>query len=337
MKTTKHRDFSKIAPFIYTSVSVRSIHLSYLLLLLPHMVLLFLYHDIYAILNIFASVAATLTCQSIVYTIEKATFKIPFEAFLQGLLIGLFMPTNIGFGFVFVLSFLGFGLTKVIFGKSGSWMHPIMIILIIAYISAPELFVFTSRVNTLENTMNPFPPLALDSLITSFLNSHILNEAGITLPEGYLSLFWNSSSLIPACRYNLLTVISSIILLSLKVRDYTIPVLFILLYETLVYCFSSFLFQGDVLASLMTGGFLFLVFFALPEPNAFPKTLFFKIASSVFLAITSFLLAGGKANFITIAFATLLLNILTPYICEIEKMLHIKKSMKRMITSFFLA
>ncbi|MGP1438251.1 MAG: RnfABCDGE type electron transport complex subunit D [Treponema sp.] len=331
MKIAKHKDFSKIAPFIYTSVSVRSIHLSYLLLLLPQVLLLFLYHDIYAVLNIFASTTATLTCQSIVYAIEKTTFKIPFEAFLQGLLIGLFMPTNIGFVFVFILSFLGFALTKVIFGKSGNWVHSIMIVLIIAYISCPELFFFNA--SNLENIENPLPALSFDSYLTSFLNSYILNELGITLPEGYLSLFWNSSCLIPACRYNLLTVLSSIILLSLKVRDYTISVLFIILYEVFVYCFSAIFFQGDVLSSLMTGGLLFIVFFALAEPNAFPKTLVFKIISSLFLAIVSFLLSGGKATFITVAFATLLLNILTPYIEKLEKMLHIKKAIKRTATT----
>ncbi|MGP1439966.1 MAG: RnfABCDGE type electron transport complex subunit D [Treponema sp.] len=323
MKITRYKDFSKIAPFIYTSVSLKSVYLSYLLLLLPQVILLFVYHDIYAGLNIFASIAATLTCQSIVYAIEKTTFKIPLEALLQGILIGFFMPTNIGFIFVFAISFLGFALTKVIFGKSGAWMHSIMIVLIIAYISFPELFIFSVNIDG----GNDGQFLSFDSSITSFLNSYILNDLGITLPEGYFSLLWNSSSLIPACRYNIITIFSSIILLSLKVRDYSISILFIILYETLVYCFSSFsFFQGDILFSLMTGGFLFIVFFALPEPNSFPKTLIFKCFSSLFLAFFSFLLSGGKATFITVAFASLLLNIATPYLEQIEKQLHMKKS-----------
>lgn len=326
MKVAKHKDFSKIAPFVYTSVSLRSIYLSYLLLTLPQITLLFVYHDLYAGLNIFASTVATVTCQSIVYAIEKTTFKIPLEALLQGILIGFFMPTNIGFIFVFVLSFLGFALTKVIFGKYGSWMHSMMIVLIIAYISTPELFSFSEVVIN----KGAVPALSFDASITSFLNSYLLNNLGITLPLGYISLFWDSSSLVPACRYNIITIFSSIILLALKVRDYTIPILFIIFYETLVYCFSNLsLFQGDILASLMTGGFLFMVFFALPEPTSFPKTFFFKFLSSLFLAIVSFLLSGGKATFITIAFASLLLNIASPYIGEIEQALHKKKSIKR--------
>ncbi len=327
MKITKRKDFSKIAPFIHTSVSLRSIYLSYLLLLLPQIVLLFIYHDIYAGLNIFASIAATLTCQSIIYAIEKTTFKIPLEALLEGVLIGFFMPTNIGFIFVFILSFLGFALTKVIFGKSGAWMHSTMIILVIAYISASELFTFSQNINEMNISVDSAH--SVDASITSFLNSYILNDLGITLPLGYLSLFWMPSSLIPACRYNIITILSSIILLSLKVRDYTISILFIIFYEVLVYCFSSLsLFQGDVLASLMMGGFLFVAFFVLPEPNSFPKTFLFKLFSSLFLAIVSFLLSGGRASFITVAFASLLLNIVTPYIEEIEKALHKKRSMK---------
>ncbi len=327
MKIAKHKDFSKVAPFIYTSVSLRSTYLSLLLLLLPQIIFLFIYHDIYAGLNIFASIAATLTCQSIVYAIEKTTFKIPLEALLEGILIGFFMPTNIGFVFVFILSFLGFALTKVVFGKSGSWMHSIMFVLIIAYISEAQLFIFPETINTLEQNSI----LSFDAYITSFLNSYLLNDLGITLPQGYLSFFWMPSALIPACRYNIITIFSSIILLSLKVRDYTISILFILFYETFVYCFSaSSLFEGDVLASLMSGGFLFIVFFALPYPASFPKTFLFKLLSSLFLALISFLLSGGKASFVTIAFASLLLNVANPYIEEIEKTLQKKKAIKRM-------
>ena len=325
MKIARHKDFSKIAPFIYTSVSLKSIYLTYLLLVLPQVLLLFIYHDIYAGLNIFASMAATLTCQSIVYAIEKTTFKIPLEALLEGVLIGFFMPSNLGFVFVFVLSFLGFALTKVIFGKSGAWMHSMMIILAIAYISAPDFFTFSSSINEVEKKL--IPSLSFDSSLTSFLNSYILNNIGITLPEGYISLFWMPSSLIPACRYNIITILSSIVLISLKIRDYTISILFIIFYEILVYCFSSLsFFQGDVLASLMSGGFLFSVFFILSEPASLPKTFLFKFISSLFLAIVSFLLSAGRATFITIAFASLLLNIISPYIEEIEKMLHRKKS-----------
>lgn len=327
MKIARGKDFSKIAPFIYTSVSLRSSYLALLLLLLPQVIFLFIYHDIYAGLNIFASITATLTCQSIVYAIEKTTFKIPLEALLEGILIGFFMPTNIGFIFVFMLSFLGFALTKVVFGKSGSWMHSIMFVLIIAYISEPQLFIFSENIDVLEK--NSY--LSFDAYITSFLNSYLLNNLGITLPQGYISYFWMPSSLIPACRYNIITIFSSIILLSLKVKDYTVSILFILFYETLVYCFStSSLFEGDVLSSLMTGGFLFILFFALPYPTSFPKTFIFKFFSSIFLAFISFFLSGGRASFITIAFASLLLNLLTPYVEEIEKKIHKKKAIKRM-------
>ena len=106
----KRKEFSQDAPFIYTSRTTRTIYLSILILLLPQLLLLFLYHDLYAILNIFSATTATLICQSIVYYMEKSTFKIPLEALLQGLFIGFFMPTNIGFLFVFVCAFLGFSL-----------------------------------------------------------------------------------------------------------------------------------------------------------------------------------------------------------------------------------
>ncbi len=318
----KRKEFSQDAPFIYTSRTTRTIYLSILILLLPQLLLLFLYHDLYAILNIFSATTATLICQSIVYYMEKSTFKIPLEALLQGLFIGFFMPTNIGFLFVFVCAFLGFSLTRVIFGKAGRWVHSTIFALLIAYISYPELFIFTQ--NILKSSGK-----SIFSSITSFLNSYILNEMGVSLPENYISMFWNSSAPIPACRYNILTILSSIIFLSLKIYDYTISATFIFVYSTLVYCMSKTgvtpFFSGDILAALLNGALLFMLFFAYGEPQSFPKTFFFRIVSGIFLALFSFIVSGGEASFVTLSFATLLLNILSPSIEEIERAIRFSK------------
>ena len=328
MKFTKQKTFSQDRPFIYTSRSVSTINLSFLLLLLPQLLLLFIEHDLYAILNIFSAITATLCCQSIVYYMEKTTFKVPLEALLQGLFIGFFMPTNIGFLFVFVCSFVGFSITRIVFGKAGRWVHSTMFVLLIAYISHPELFLFFhSLPNTSENAsvLSPF-----DSSITSFLNAYLLNNLGISLPEGYLSLFWSSTSLIPACRYNLLTILASIIFLSLKIYDYIIPIVFIFVYATLVYCIPTSkepsFFRGDVMLSLMSGGLLFSVFFLLPEPHSFPKTKASKLLSGFFLAIVSFLISAEKLSFIGLSFASLLLNVISPYIEEIEQNVKLKRA-----------
>lgn len=346
MKKIKQKEFAYLSPFIHTSRSVRSIYFTLIILLLPQLALLFLQHDLYAVLNIFSATTATLICQGIVYYAEKSTFTIPLQAILQGLFIGFFMPNNIGFFFVFLLSFLGFFLTKVAFGKAGRWLHSSAIVLIIAYLSRPELFSLllqTSITNNIgsvtTNAIASIPSFSaqtqllsspLDSAVTSFLNAYILNNLGVSLPEGYLSLFWNSSHLIPALRYNLLTIIASIILLSLKIYDYTISFLFLFAYSIFVYCFGKIsthgLFEGDMLYSLMSGGLLFITFFAMGEPHSFPKTTLFKVLSGIFIASFSFLLSKGEASFITIAFAILLLNVISPSIEELEKKLKGKRS-----------
>jgi len=341
MKKIKQKEFSYLSPFIHRSMSVKSIYFTFIILLLPQIACLFVQHDLYAVLNIFSATTATLICQSIVYYIEKSTFKIPLQALFQGLLIGFFMPNNIGFLFVFLVSFLGFFLTRVAFGKAGKWLHSTAIVLIIAYLSHPELFYFNSQLPT-NNVLETAPSVtsslsinstlttaSLDSSITSFLNAYILNNLGVSLPEGYLSLFWNSSHLIPACRYNLLTIVASIILISLKVYDYTISLVFLLIYSFYVYCFAKIetqgLFEGDILYALMNGGLLFIIFFALGEPHSFPKTSIYRILASLFIATISFILARGEPSFIIISFAILLLNIISPFIEEIEKKLKKRK------------
>lgn len=340
MKLTKRKDFFRVPPFLHTSRSCKAINLSLLLLLLPQIAVLFLYHEIYAVLNIFSSTTATLICQSIVYYKEKTTFKIPLEALLQGLFIGFFMPINMGFGFVFICAFLGFSITRVIFGKSGRWVHSTTIILLIAYISYPDLFTFTQATKTLSAEVtplsnSPFPFISLDAYITSFLNSNILNNLGITLPQGYISLFWNTSSLIPACRYNLLTIIASIIFLSFKIYDYTISIVFIFVYSFFVYCFSnmsevSFL-SGDILSSIMGGGIMFMVFFLLGEPHSFPKTPLFKIIAGIIMAFVSFIISKEHVSFITLSFVSIIINIISPYIEEFEKAFKTKKKVINII------
>lgn len=236
------------------------------------------------------------------------------------------MPVNIGFLFVFICAFLGFSLTRVIFGKAGRWVHSTCLAILIAYISYPNLFIFEK--NILQNTAGS----SVFSSITSFLNSYILNEIGVSLPESYISMFWNSSALIPACRYNILTILSSIVFISLKIYDYTISIIFIFTYSALVYCLSKTgatpFFSGDILTALLNGALLFMLFFSYGEPQSFPKTCVFRLFSGLFLATLAFILSGGKASFITLSFATLILNILSPCIEEIEKNLKFAKLLK---------
>lgn len=320
MKMRKQKGLSYVSPFIYTSRSAKTTYITLITLLLPQIALLFIYHDLYAVLNIFSATTATLICQSIVYYKEKSTFKIPLEALLQGLCIGLFMPTNIGFLFVLICSFLGFSLSRIAFGKAARWVCSIVLTLIIAYISHPELFLSTITIPMQGMQDRSFP--VFDKSITSFLNAYMLNDLGITLPEGYISLFWYPFSNIPACRYNIITILSSIIFLSLKIYDFTISIVFILVYSFLVYCFSKTettpFFSGDILSSIMSGSLVFTLFFVLGEPHSFPKTKLFKVLSAVFLATVTFILSGRVALFIILSFATVLLNLMSPYIEEKE-------------------
>ena len=78
--------------------------------------------------------------------------------------------------------------------------------------------------------------------------------------------------------------------------------------------------------SLMSGGLLFSVFFLLPEPHSFPKTIISKVFVALFLAIISFVISANEASFISLSFASLLLNVISPYIEEIEQNMKLKKA-----------
>ena len=156
------------------------------------------------------------------------------------------------------------------------------------------------------------------------MNKYIFDFFKITIPEGFISLFWDSHSIIPAFRFNLLTIISSIIIFSDNAFSLIIPTVFLFVYATLVRLFVPFLFggnfnQGDIILALLTSGILFSSVFLIQWYGTIPVTVQGKILLGVLSGITAFFIIGCGTSPVGMVYTVLLSNIMSMVIRVFEE------------------
>ena len=184
-------------------------------------------------------------------------------------------------------------------------------------VSAQDLQARNAALSLIEN--GTVPLLELDSSITEFLNSYVFKFFGISIPDGYVSLFWDNGSVIPAFRFNFITLVSSIILISFDMVDCIFPAVFLFVYSFLVRFLLPFFiggipFQGDILLALLTSGTLFCTLYLLQWYGTLPMTLWGKILYGTFAGLIGFLIIGSGTSSAGYVFLILVINLLSPVI-----------------------
>ncbi len=326
-------------PFVYTRHGVFTANIFIIVCLLIQLLALLFEGDFYSALNILFSVLGCIAVDFFAQEKKYARLNFNISALTIGLLIGFFMPSQIGFVFAFIISAFSFFLTKIVFGGIGSnWANPIAFAICIAYISRQDFFPASLNLEVAKNyggllpvfEQLDFAKLKIDFSLTSVLNSIFLHSVGVTLQEGYLSLFYNSGAAIPAFRYSILTLISSIVLFAFRIIDYILPVSFLLSYGLLIWIFGGYVvsgtyFSGDILFALLTSGILFSAIFVMSESSSAPKTKYGKILCGILNGVFAFLICRQGASPAGIAFVIILGNTITPFIEKIEKQMIRKK------------
>lgn len=320
-------------PFIYTRSLVLKTDIMLISLLCIQLALLAFSMDFYALLNIACALLGAVSVEYLFQYMNKCPVKFSTQVITTGLLIGFFMPISIGFVFVFFLSAFSLFVSKIIFGGSGkNWINPVAAAACIAYISHPESFPSALYGAALIRghggffqvlEANGLLKLKTDFSVTSLLNSVLLHGIGVTLPEGYVSLFLNSTSVVPAFRYNIISLLSSVVLFAFKAADYILPSCFLITYGIAVFVFSQVpitgaYFSGDILAALLTGGILFSAFFVLTEPSSSPKTKYGKALCGFLTGVIAFCICGSGASPAGAVFSVLFANMITPLIEKME-------------------
>lgn len=330
--------FLTLAPFTYSTPSIGTSTKIALGLFLLQIVLLFIAKSYLSVVQIAISILATVMAD-IVYSFFKKKNMFPsIIVFFQGLLVGMFVPEGYSLILLFIITFFSFIVFSYLFGGfAQSWANPIVIAVLLLYFLGTKFFPeFIVTVNHLQSPNVGYqlvndgliPKLSCDSDITNFLNANVFKYAGVALPEGYVSIFWDTGSLIPAFRFNLLTLISTIILISFGCIKSIIPFTFLLTYGIFVRIFGLFpygglLNQGDVLLAIFSSGTIITAFFLLQWPGTTPLSIVGKIIYGIIAGVLAFLIIGCGTSPIGSMFVVLLTNLVSPLIQYVEEFVYI--------------
>lgn len=329
----KQNKIVSLAPFKYLKPSVRTESYFFLFLLVPQLLLLVLTKSWNSLSIVFSAVLGSLLVEAIDIHFQKKDKFTWTIAVIKGILIGLFLPSSFPLLPVFFITFFTLLVNRYILGGfANSWINPVAATVAICYIIGLKFFPEVQVTVTDLQTRNPalaliqngtFPVNQEDLKITAFLNRRIFSIFKVSIPDGYVSLLWDSHSAIPAFRFNLLTIVSSVVLLSFDIISPIIPSCFVFTYSFLVkfaapFFYNGPLFSGDVILALLTSGTLFCSFFILQWHGTVSLTNRGKFFYGIFGGATAFLIAGAGTSPCGMVFTVLILNILTLLIENVE-------------------
>ena len=326
------------SPFILTRPTVTKMSIITLASLVPQIGLIALDGDYGALLNILCAIVGSFAAELTIGLPARKPIATDLTVFLAGILIGMFLPCNFNPVLAGFVAFIGVLFGKTLFGGRGSfWMHPVAIAVCVGYVSQaaafPQALVTADGLKAVGDAfgalkLDRFSQLVQDQTVTGTLNSGLLGSLGIRLPEGYITLLWNSPSPIPAFRYNVITLVSSIVLLSMETIDWIIPFFFLATYGICVWFLSLFPFTatfsgGNILFAFLTSGTLFAAFYVLPEYSTSPRTRLGKVISGIVGGAAAFLNCGPGGSPVGVMFAILIVDSINPLIEHFENRTHI--------------
>ena len=323
-----------VKPFVYNIPSISSVSIRFIILLSLQVVMLAVTKSYSALIVVLATLIGAAGAATVNYFVSKEPLFNIMNIVIQGLLIGLLLPESFPPFTAFVISFSTLVISRCIVFKSvNSWLNSTTIAVIVAWyvgrnffptfeVSSELLCLRNTSVYLLEN--GTFPIYSFDSSITSFLNKYIFDIFHITIPEGFISLFWDSHSIIPAFRFNLLTIVSSIIIFSDNSFSIIIPTVFLCVYGIMVRLFVPFLFggnfnQGDIILAFLTSGILFCCVFLIQWYGTIPVTIQGKICLGILSGIIAFLIIGCGTSPVGMVYTVLLTNLLCMLIRVFEE------------------
>lgn len=316
-----------IRPFTYIADSVSFEATKMIVLLSVQILLLFISKSYQSLIIIAAAVIASVGADFISRKIFTNKLNDDYSLvinILQGMITGMLIPQTYSPLTVFCATLCVMLVVKHFFGGfSYAWVNPAVFTVVVLWIVGARLFPGYKVNLDILSARNPsqlliengaFTQYPFDSEITDAINNSIFSIFKVSIPNGYVSLFWDNHSIIPAFRFNFITLLSSVIIFGSSQSRGIIPALFITVYLLLVrfvspvFC-NSVAFQGDIILALLTGGTLFFATFVFGWYGTTPVSRQGKIIYGILAGINAFLIAGPGTSPCGMVFAVLLTNI----------------------------
>lgn len=323
------KKLQNINPFVYVRPSISAVTVRILVLLLIQVVMLLLTKSYNAAILIGTTALGGIAAASVNFLIYHEK---PFQflnIIVQGIFIGFLLPQEFPVVVAFFITFFTLIISRCIFFKSvNCWINICCVAVMIAWFIGRQYFpqfIITKDLISLKNSSvyllqnGSFPIYSLDSTITSFLNEKVFSIFKVTIPEGFVSLLWDTNSSIPAFRFNLLTIISSVIIFADNAFSFIIPTLMLCVYAVLIRLFGPIFFggsfnQGDIILAFLTSGTLFCSVFLIQWYGTVPIFLSGKIILGILAGIIAFLVTGAGTSPIGMVYTVLITNFVNIFI-----------------------
>ena len=324
----------KIArPFLYLSPSAKSVSLVTALLLSFQVLMLAATKSYGALIVIALSIAGFFAADVLhAKCIAHGSFT-PLSDIVQGIVAGMLLPSTFSPVAVFCIALSTVLLLKYLSGSfAADWANSAVLIAAVAWIVGMSSFPESDLTRDILQIKNPsfvliqngvFPITGIDRAITETLNNTVFGFANISIPDGYISLLWDTHSVIPAFRFNALTLVSSIVLFAWGMQGLLVPSCFVIVYALLVRFAGPAIAggiagQGDMILALCTGGTLFYTVFVIQQYGTVPLSKYGKILYGTLAGIFAFLIAGCGMSSAGMIFTLLCANIVSPLIQAFE-------------------
>ena len=313
-----------VKPFVYNIPSISEVAIRFLVLLMVQIAMLFVTKSYSAIIVILFSFLGALVAAGLNQIVNKEPLYNITNIVIPGIYIGMLLPQSFPPMVAFVITSITIFISRsIVFKGINCWLNIAPLAVVIAWFIGKEYFppyLINSSIINLRNSSvylienGVFPTYSFDSTITNFLNKYIFNLFNVTVPEGFISMMWDTHSEIPAFRFNVLTVISSIIIFSDRAFSLIIPNVFLFVYILLVRIFGTYLFggyinQGDMILALLTSGVLFCATFLIQWYGTIPVTWHGKLCLGIISGITAFVIIGCGTSPVGMVFTVLITNI----------------------------
>lgn len=323
-----------LKPYVYEKPSISAVCIKIIILLSLQILMLLLTKSYMAFAVILCSTVGSLAASFIHYFFYKKKQFMSLSSMVQGIIIGMLLPENYPLVTAFFISFATLLIFKYIFEESENfWINITGVSVMMAYFIGRNYFPDFLITKDLLQVKNPsvslisngvFPVYDFDVAFTGYLNSTLFSGLKVTLPQGILSMLWDTHSVIPAFRFNLLTIIASIVLFSDNSFSIVIPGIFLSVYALLVRLFFPLMSggafnEGDIVLALLTSGTLFAAVFMIQWYGTHPMTVVGKIVYALAAGFLAFFILGCGTSPVGMIYVIVICNIFNLMIRQVEE------------------
>ncbi|MGN0653922.1 MAG: RnfABCDGE type electron transport complex subunit D [Oscillospiraceae bacterium] len=298
------------------SVTTQKIMLFVIISLLPTIVAATVIFGIRALLLVLVCTASSVLFEFLCRKLMKRDNTISdLSAAVTGILLALNLPVNLPFWMAVLGSFVAIVIVKQLFGGIGqNFANPAIvgrIVLMLSFTPYMSSWLKPFWYKTADLTTSP-TPLAAEWVVSYSSSSDFVGK--ITPPVSYMDLFLGKTGGCIGETCALALLIGGLFLVVTKVISPSTPIAFVGTVAVL-----TFIFKGDVLYQVLSGGLLLGAIFMATDYVTTPITTKGKIVFGIGCGIITFLIRNFGGFPEGVSFAILLMNLLTPYIDKLTK------------------